>query len=1222
MAVMRIFPHLLGCRPRGDRAYRPLLALIILIVVGALTAGWLTLRYLSERFLDGTSALLALGAVSAVQKLDVLVGERFGDLQLMSANAASRSVDPHILNEYFRQVQEAYPLYAWLGKTDRVGRIIGSSDGRHLGRVAVDSAWYRAARDRRAVAVQDAAPSLQVDGAMAVILSEPVWADDGAFAGVLVAQVAVWALEDAVAQVAVGLQAQLGSGYRVEWQIVKQGGDVVSDSILREEGRINLLQLGVSSARLVESIASGAVQEYHPRRHTEVITGYAQSRVGQEAGGLGWAVLMRVDRSEVLAPIRRVLLYLAVGGGAVLLPLVGVLVWSTHRLTDAWRLSVQRNDALLGLVEAARYLTSESKTETLLQSLTEIGVRLTGARYGAMGIFDESGARLTRFLTFGMEGGEEAAIGTLPTGQGVLGYLSKDDKPLRIDDVPRHPAAVGFPPGHPPMTSFLGISIRVQGRLFGRLYLTDKQNRSGAVRSFSDVDEQVISALAAQAGAVIHNNMLLQNLAMAESQHRLLLESTGEGICGFDREGLCIFANRAGSGLFGHETETLRGQPFTQLFVMPESACAHRIRQGEACWSLKTFLRRKNGELVRIKLTVSPMIDGEVVAGTVAVFQDITEQVRAEEALMQASQELETRNVELAQAARELEVRNAELAHARDSALGAARAKSEFLAVMSHEIRTPMNGIIGMTELLLDTPLTPEQRDFAVTAQRSGEHLLVMINDILDFSKMEAGKVVLESIPFDVRTTVEEVLDLLAGPAQGKQVELAGLISAEVPERVSGDACRFRQILVNLVGNAVKFTQQGEVLVRVSTVRHSLSDVVLRIEVSDTGIGISREARARLFQSFSQADSSTTRQYGGTGLGLAICKQLVALMDGDIGVESEVGRGSRFWFTVRLDISPSPPSPSVAAADDLEGLRVCIIDDNATSRMVIHDYATSWGMHCSHVQDGAGALEVLRQAVAQGRFFHLAIIDRGLLDVDGLELARLIKAEPELASLPVVLLTALGQRGDAKASEQIGVAAYLTKPVRRARLHQCLLEVIGRDRREPRAGSVHNTIITRHSLAEEEGRRRPRLLVADDNPVNQLVIVRLLENLGCRVDVVNNGREAVSAVIRTAYDLVFMDCQMPEMDGFDATRAIRMSEAEVALAGEALSGGTRPLRFRLPIIALTANAMPDDRDACLAAGMDEYLAKPARLDSLRACLLRWVGHSAPSAASSRPADGE
>lgn len=1221
MAVMQVSSHLPGCQARGDRSYRSLLALIIVIVVGALLAGWLTLRYLSGRLLDGTSELLALGAVSAVQKLDVLVGERFGDLQLMSGNVTSRSIDPHILNGYFRQVQAAYPLYAWLGKADRTGRIIGSSDGRHLRSDAADAAWYRAARDRGAFAVQDAAPSLQMDGAMAVIFSAPVWTDGGMFDGVIVAQVAVWALEDAVAQVAVGLQAQLGSGYRVEWQIVKRGGDVISDSILREEGRANLLQLGVLSARLVESIASGSVQEYHPRRHTEVITGYAQSRAGQEAGGPGWAVLMRVDRNEAIEPIRRVLLFLAIGGGAVLLPLVGLLLWSTYRLTDEWRLSVQRNDALLGLVEAARYLTSEGKTDTLLQSLTEIGVRLTGARYGAMGVFDESGDRLTRFLTFGMNADEEASIGALPDGHGVLGYLSKEDKPLRIDDVPRHPAAVGFPPGHPPMTSFLGISIRVQGRLFGRLYLTDKQNRSGVVRSFSDVDEQVISALAAQAGAVIHNNVLLQNLAMAESQHRLLLESTGEGICGFDREGVCIFANHAGSGLFGHETEALRGQSFDQLFVMPENIYAQIIREGRTYRSMQTLLRRKEGELVRIELAVSPMIDGGSVTGSVAVFQDITEQVRAEEALMQASQELEARNVELAQAARELEVRNIELAHARDRALDAARAKSEFLAVMSHEIRTPMNGIIGMTELLLDTPLTPDQRDFAVTAQRSGEHLLVMINDILDFSKMEAGKVVLESIPFDLRTTVEEVLDLLAGPAQGKQVELAGLISAEVPERVSGDACRFRQILVNLVGNAVKFTQQGEVLVQVSTMQRSLSDVVLRIEVSDTGIGISPEAHARLFQSFSQADSSTTRQYGGTGLGLAICRQLVALMNGDIGVESEVGRGSRFWFTVRLNVSP-PPNPVMAVAGDLEGIRVCIIDDNATSRMVIHDYAMSWGMHCSHVQDGREALQILRQAAAQGRPFQLAIIDRGLLDVDGMELARVIKADPRLASLPVIILTALGQRGDAKASEQIGVAAYLTKPVRRARLHQCLLEVIGRDRREPGGGAVHNTIITQHSLAEAEGRRRPRLLVADDNPVNQLVIVRLLENLGCRVDVVNNGREAVSAVIRTAYDLVFMDCQMPEMDGFEATRAIRMSEAAAGLAGTAVARETGSLRFRLPIIALTANAMSDDRDACLAAGMDEHLTKPARLDSLRACLLRWVGHSAPSSASSYPTGRE
>jgi PAS domain S-box-containing protein len=1162
--------------------YRRLPVLIVLIAATGLTAGWLTLRYLSDRLLDGASELLALGAVSAVQKIDVLMGERFGDLRVMGKSLVHTGHDPHVLNRYLRDMQEAYPVYAWLGRTDRTGRIIGSSDGRHIGRDATAFRWYRMTRDSGGVAVQDAASSPELDGAMAVIMSQAVLSDTGEFDGVVVAQVAVWAIEDAVAQVSVGLQAQLGSGYRVEWQIVKRGGEVISDSILREEGRTNLLQLNVPSARLVETVPSGYIDEYHPRRRVQVITGYAQSRAGHESGGLNWAVLMRVDRSDALEPIRRVVTALAIGGGLVLGPLVGFLVWSTHRLTGEWLLSRRRNEALLGLVEAARYLTTEAKIEALLQRLTEIGVRLTGARYGALGLFDETGDRLTRFLTFGMDQKTREAIGALPTGRGLLGYLSHSETALRIDDLSRHDAGVGFPPGHPPMTSFLGISIRVQGRLFGRLYLTDKHGEGGAPAPFSDVDEQLISALAAQTGAVIHNNTLLQDLATAESQYRLLLESTSEGVCGFDRDGTCIFANRAGCELLGYAPGEIRGRPFHQLFPVSDEAEYQAFSLVQQYCCAHTALRRKDGALLSIELTRSPIIDGGAVTGSVAFFQDITERLKTEQALLKSARELEARNIELAQA--------------RDLALEAARAKSEFLAVMSHEIRTPLNGVIGMTELLLDTALSADQREYAETAQHSGEHLLAIINDILDFSKIEAGKLVLERIAFDLRTTVEEVLELLTGRAQEKAVELIGLISADVPDRLSGDACRLRQVLVNLVSNAVKFTAQGEVLLQVCVVSSSATHVALRFDVSDTGIGISPEARSRLFQSFSQADSSTTRQYGGTGLGLAICKQLVALMGGEIGVDSEAGRGSRFWFTVQLERCPPAEHAVEAPAEELRGLRVGIVDDNATSRTLLQYYLTTWGMDCWSAATGATALEVLRTDAASGRPSHVVILDRDMPDIEGLDVARLIKADPALSALPIVLLSALGQRGDAAVSQQIGVAAYLTKPVRRSRLHHCLREVIGMRRQPP--PRQHRALITQHSLAEEEGRRRPRILVADDNQVNQAVIVGLLEKLGCRADVVANGREAVAAVERTSYDLIFMDCQMPEMDGFQATSFIRSREAA--------SGSMGP---RIPIVALTANALADDRQACLEAGMDDHFSKPVRLEQLRSSLKQWLGSS-------------
>lgn len=1162
--------------------YRRLPALILLIILTALVAGGLTLRYLSQRLLDGASELLALGAISAVQKLDGLVVERIGDLRMMSNHPVLTGGEQAAVGSYFRQVQESYPLYAWLGRTDSSGRITASSDGAHVGSDVSRMEWYRAARTRSGIMVHAAAPSPHIDGAMAVVMTQPLSTADDRLDGLLLAEIAVWALEDAVAQVALNVQAQLGSGYRVEWQILTPDGAVISDSILREEGKVNLHDLHVPSARLVQTLPAGHVEEFHPRRRTQVITGYARSRADGQAASLGWAVLMRVDRSDALEPITEVVAFLAVGGGVLLCPLAGLLLWSTHRLTREWWLSVQRNDALLGVVEAARFLTTESRSDTLLQNFVEIGTRLTGARYGALGLFDDTGTRLTRFLTIGMDRATQEAIGTLPSGRGVLGHLATTDEPLRIDDMTCHPASVGFPAGHPPMTSFLGISIRVQGRLFGRLYLTDKQGRDGRVQPFSEVDAQIISALASQAGAVIHNNLLLQHLVTAEAQHRLLLESTGEGICGFNREGVCTFVNRAGSELLGDEPAAVQGRRFAEIFDIPDPGGPDAVLAGVPYRGDRTMLCRRDGQRVPVELTVSPMIDGETITGSVAVFQDITERQKTAQALIQTARELEASNVELAQA--------------RDLALEAARAKSEFLAVMSHEIRTPMNGVLGMTELLLDTPLNAEQREFAETAQRSGEHLLAIINDILDFSKMEAGKVVLERIPFDLRTTVEEVLDLLAGRAHAKQVELVGLVSADAPDRLVGDACRLRQIMMNLVGNAVKFTQQGEVLVQVCASAHADKHVILRFDISDTGIGISPEAQSRLFQSFSQADSSMTRQYGGTGLGLAICKQLVDLMGGEIGVESEAGRGSHFWFTVRMEICSPLPSATPPLPDRLRGVRVGIVDDNATSRSLIHYYLTSWGVEAVSLPHGYAAMEALRREAAAGRFADVLIIDRDMPDMDGLDLARRIKAEAALSAVPIVMLTGRGQRGEARASEQIGIAAYLTKPVRRTRLQQCLLEVVGMRGRIAAPAAGTSRLITQHSLAEEEGRRRPRILVADDNPVNQAVIVQLLEKLGCRVDVVPNGQAAIEATARTPYDLVFMDCQMPELDGFDATSHIRAREG----------AGSGAPAARVPIVALTAHAMADDREACLKAGMDEYVSKPVRLEQLRAVLAKWL----------------
>jgi PAS domain S-box-containing protein len=700
-----------------------------------------------------------------------------------------------------------------------------------------------------------------------------------------------------------------------------------------------------------------------------------------------------------------------------------------------------------------------------------------------------------------------------------------------------------------------GSFRRLDGVTFPVAYVLNPILRGGAVTGavlvFRDITEQ---------------KRVQEAFAREHDKLRRIISDAPIAMAKFDREMRYVVHSQRWLADYGLGAQSIVGRSHYEVFPdIPErwKEVHRRALDGEVVTSREDVFERQDGSRVYLRWAVHPW---HTLAGEVGGVVMVTDRID-------------------------------DLVLAREAALEAARLKSEFLANMSHEIRTPMNGVIGMAELLRGTELDSAQSEYLATIRESADALLAILNDILDFSKIEAGRIDLEHVGLDPRAVVQEVVDLFAEPAQRKGLEISCLLQHDVPRRVLGDPLRLRQVLSNLVGNAVKFTGAGEVCATLRRTGGEGEHARLRFEVRDTGIGVPAGTRERLFKAFSQGDGSTTRKYGGTGLGLAISKRLVELMHGEIGFESETGAGSTFWFEAPFGEAPAEAPPLPVPAASLSGLRALVVDDNATNRRILALLTAGWGIAADEAADGVAGLGLLRAAQARGTPYDIALIDYQMPGLDGLSLARAVRADPALKGIRLVLLSSVVQRSELGSGLPLGVDAHLTKPVRESRLLECLCAVLV-EQTEPQAPLPRRParLVDEDALSETRFAQRPRVLLVEDNEVNQRVAARMLEKLGCAVDVAANGHEALDAIGRTEYRVVFMDCQMPDLDGYEATRRLRQSEL----------GTSR----RVPVVALTANVMPGDEERCRAAGMDGYLSKPIRLEDLEHALGRWLAAGA------------
>jgi PAS domain S-box-containing protein len=790
----------------------------------------------------------------------------------------------------------------------------------------------------------------------------------------------------------------------------------------------------------------------------------------------------------------------------------------------------------------------------------EAAVRLSNASAGALFLPDDEGLRLVQLIgnfppdSFGM---------VLSPGQGLVGRVAQTMRAEFTLDVHQSPQYVA---SIPETVAQITIPLVARERLIGILNV--QSNKPGV---FTERIFQSVQLLSGRLGAAIDNALLYQTqqkqYAELQTQRDFALQvmnTMGQGLTITNAQGFFEYVNPVFAQMLGCNQDELIGKSpvdVTDADALIELLKAGEAREQGASTIYETRLKRTDGGIVYALVSGVPRIREGKFAGSITVVTDLTERKQMEDAMQRA----------------------------RDQAMEASRLKSEFLATMSHEIRTPMNGIIGMSELLLNTPLNPEQKDFTGIVLGEANGLLTIINDILDFSKIEAGKMTLESVSFDIRAIIDSVFKVIEPKAAEKRLQLTRLVAPDVPLAVRGDPTRTRQIILNLVSNAVKFTRQGEVVIAAQIDTQTENHVVLRIRVSDTGIGLSEAARKRLFQSFTQADGSTTRRYGGTGLGLAISKRLVTMMDGEIDVESEEGHGSTFWFTARFERIVKTGTLTTPSQANLSNLRVLHVDDNRSQREIIRHFLLAEDCRGRGVGSGQEALYELTKAVAEGKPYDVVLMDVAMPTMNGFELATSILSDPLIQHTPLIMLTAFDSGTQQEEALAMGVRAYLTLPLDTAVLRETLLEIIKSTKLSAPANDDDDLVQPPEAFKQDVF-----ILVAEDNPIHQSLLMKQIRRLGYGVRLVSNGIEVVDEILTYPgqHALILMDIEMPILDGLRATERIREHEHDSDQ--------------RIPILAVTANALEDTQERCLKAGMDAVLTKPITLKMLRAALDQWL----------------